>query len=224
VSNVPYVVGKITEAVLYGIAALIGLYFAFRKRPQKQADGSESAPSGREVQDESAAPELVRTGRAANGLPRSWKAAVVRVYCRFQHGSAALQSPFLLLVRIYWGFQFAQSGWGRLHHLGNATQFFSSLGLPAPGPTVVFISLLEFAGGILLILGLGTRLTGLLLAGDMVGAYALADREAFTSILTDPGKFYGADPYTFLFASLLVLIFGAGKFSLDYWFWRRREA
>jgi putative oxidoreductase len=152
-----------------------------------------------------------------------WKATIAGLYCRFQHGSAALQSPFLLLVRLYWGFQFAQSGWGRLHNLGNATQFFTTLGLPAPTATVVVISLLEFVGGLLLMAGLGTRLTGLLLAGDMIGAYALADREALGAILTDPGKFYGADPYTFLFASLLVLIFGAGRFSLDYWLRRRRE-
>jgi putative oxidoreductase len=149
---------------------------------------------------------------------------VARVYDRFQHGTTALQSPFLLLVRLYWGWQFAQSGWGRLHHLDTATQFFATLGLPAPEATVVMISLLELVGGVLLIAGLGTRLTGLLLAGDMIGAYALSDREAFGSILTDPGKFYTADPYTFLFASLLVLIFGAGRFSLDYWIWRRRKA
>ena len=145
-------------------------------------------------------------------------------YRRFQYGCAALQSPFLLLVRLYWGWQFAQSGWGRLHHLSSATQFFSSLGLPAPEANVVVISSLELVGGILLILGLGSRVTGLLLAGDMVGAYVLADREALGSILTDPGKFYGADPYTFLFASLMVLAFGAGRFSLDYWLWKRRDA
>jgi putative oxidoreductase len=164
------------------------------------------------------------TTPSAAPAPRSWKAGIAHFYFRFQHGTSALQSPFLLLVRLYWGWQFAQSGWGRLHHLDTATQFFSSLGLPAPGPTVVMISLLEFVGGLLLIAGLGTRLTGLLLAGDMIGAYALADRDAFQSILTDPGKFYGADPYTFLFASLLVLIFGAGHFSADYWLWRRRQA
>jgi putative oxidoreductase len=149
---------------------------------------------------------------------------LVRLYSRFRSGASALQSPLLLLVRLYWGWQFAQSGWGRLHHLDTATQFFATLHLPAPGPTVVFISVLEFVGGILLILGLGTRLTGLLLAGDMIGAYLLSDREALGAILSDPGKFYNADPYTFLFASLLVLIFGAGYFSLDYWLWHRRRA
>jgi putative oxidoreductase len=160
---------------------------------------------------------------AAHGSPGKSAGLLSTIYFRFQRGSAALQSPFLLLVRLYWGWQFAQSGWGRLHHLDTATQFFSSLNVPAPGPTCVIISLLEVVGGILLILGLGSRVFGLLLAGDMIGAYVLAARDALTSILTDPGKFYGADPYTFLFAALLILIFGPGRFSLDYWFWRRRE-
>jgi putative oxidoreductase len=41
------------------------------------------------------------------------------------------------------------------------------------------------------------------------------DRVALQSIVSDPGKFYVADPYTFLFASMMILIFGAGLFSLD---------
>ena len=41
------------------------------------------------------------------------------------------------------------------------------------------------------------------------------DREALGKIFSDPDKFYAAAPYTFLFASLIVLIFGPGKFSLD---------
>ena len=73
-----------------------------------------------------------------------------------------------------------------------------------------FVSGLEFFGGLLLILGLASRLTGLLLAGNMLVAYWTADHEALVSIFSDPGKFYVADPYTFLFASLMVLIFGAG--------------
>jgi hypothetical protein len=49
----------------------------------------------------------------------------------------------------------------------------------------------------------------------MFVAYWTADREALTSIFSDPGKFYVADPYTFLFASVMILIFGAGLFSVD---------
>jgi hypothetical protein len=69
--------------------------------------------------------------------------------------------------------------------------------------------------GILLIFGFGSRFIELLLAGNMLVAYLTADHEAFVSFFSDPGKFYVADPYTFLFASLMVLIFGAGLFSAD---------
>jgi putative oxidoreductase len=143
------------------------------------------------------------------------------LYRRFQHGSAALESPFLLLVRLYWGWQFAQTGWGKLHHLAHVTQFFSSLGIPLPGFNAAFVSGLEFVGGILLIAGLGTRFVGLLLAVDMIVAYVTSDLSALASILSDPDKFYSDAAYTFLIASLVVLIFGAGRFSLDYLIWRR---
>jgi putative oxidoreductase len=134
---------------------------------------------------------------------------------RFRSGSAILQSPFLLAVRLYWGWQFAETGWGKLHHLAKITEFFTSLGIPAAAFSAHFVSGLEFVGGLLLIAGLASRLIGFLLAANMFVAYWTADHQALVSVFSDPGKFYGADPYTFLFASLLVLIFGAGFFSLD---------
>jgi putative oxidoreductase len=129
----------------------------------------------------------------------------------------SLQSPFLLAVRLYWGWQFIEDGWGKLHNLEKVTEFFTSLGLPAPGLTATFIGGLELVGGVLLALGLGSRLIALLLTGNMLTAYITADREALFSIFSDPDKFYGASPYTYLFASLVVLIFGPGKFSVDAW-------
>jgi putative oxidoreductase len=129
--------------------------------------------------------------------------------------ASRLQSPFLLAVRLYWGWQFAQTGWGKFHRLPQVTQFFTSLGLPMPHANAVFVSSLEVVGGVLLALGLGSRYISLLLAGDMLVAYIAADREALRAIFSDPGKFYNADPYTFLFASLMILIFGPGLFSLD---------
>src|ERR1051326_1522782 len=61
-----------------------------------------------------------------------------------------LQSLFLLFVRLYWGWQLVESGWGKLHHLDKVTQFFGSLNLPMPGQMAVFISCVEFFGGIFL--------------------------------------------------------------------------
>jgi putative oxidoreductase len=140
---------------------------------------------------------------------------ILNWYARFSKAASFLQSPFLLVVRLYWGWQFMTTGWGKLHNLAKIAGFFASLHIPMPAVSAAFVSTVEFAGGILLILGLGTRIIGLLLAINMFVAYWTADHEALTSIFSDPGKFYVADPYTFLFAALMVLIFGAGLFSLD---------
>ena len=144
-----------------------------------------------------------------------------RIYAWAVRAASALQSPFLLLVRLYWGAQLAQNGWGKLHNLPRVTEFFSSLGLPAPGPTAAFISTVEFLGGLLLAVGLLSRFVGLVITIDMLMAYIVADREALFSFLSDPGKFYVADPYTFLFAALLILIMGPGAIALDTYLLRR---
>lgn len=125
------------------------------------------------------------------------------------------QSPFLLLVRLYWGWQLAQSGWGKLHNLDKVTEFFTSLNLPHPAQMAVFIACVEFFGGIFFALGLFSRMTALVLTVNMLMAYITADREAFFSFFSDPDKFSAAAPYVFLFASLLILIFGPGKLCVD---------
>jgi putative oxidoreductase len=137
------------------------------------------------------------------------------LYRRAMAAITLLQSPMLLAVRLYWGFQFAQTGWGKLHNITKITGFFASLNIPFPAFNAHFVSGLELVGGILLMLGLFSRPIAFLLAGNMLVAYWTSDHEALTSIFSDPGKFYVADPYTFLFASVMVLIFGAGFFALD---------
>ena len=127
-----------------------------------------------------------------------------------------LQSPFLLFVRLYWGWQLTESGWGKLHNLDKVTEFFGSLNLPMPAQMAVAISCLEFFGGILLAIGLFSRLISLVLTINMIMAYVTADREALLSFFSDPDKFSAAAPYVFLIASLIILIFGPGKFCVDY--------
>jgi putative oxidoreductase len=126
-----------------------------------------------------------------------------------------LQSPLLLLVRLYWGWQFAQTGWGKLHHLSRVADFFQSLNIPAPHLNALVVALVEWLGGILLALGLGSRAVALVLFLNMSVAFFAADREALGQILSDPGKFYAADPYTFWFAALTVLVFGPGWLAID---------
>jgi len=127
-----------------------------------------------------------------------------------------LSSPFLLAVRLYWGWQFAQTGLGKLRNQPRIVEFFTSLNIPFPALNAHFVSGLEFAGGILLILGLFSRPISFLLTGSMFVAYWTADHDALVSIFSNPAKFYAADPYTFLFAAILILIFGPGMLSMDY--------
>ncbi len=136
-------------------------------------------------------------------------------YARFLKAANLLQSPLLLVIRLYWGWQFFQTGLGKLSNIPKVIGYFTELGVPAPAFNAYFIALLEAGGGILLLLGLGSRLIAVPLAIDMIVAYVVGDREALSSIFSDPGKFYAAAPFTFLCASLVVLFFGPGLFSLD---------
>jgi putative oxidoreductase len=137
----------------------------------------------------------------------------------------ALQSPFLLLIRVFWGWQFLQSGIGKFNHIEKVISFFTDLGIPAPTLNAYFNASLETIGGLLLILGLASRLIAVPLTINMVVAYITADREALTSFFSEPAKFFAADPFPFLLVSLLVLLFGPGKLSLDtlILMWRKKR-
>ena len=129
----------------------------------------------------------------------------------------SLQSPLLLCIRLYWGWQFCQDGWVKLTHLDKVTEFFATLNLPAPHSTALLVALVEFLGGALFLLGFGSRLVSLVLFANMTMAYLSVpdDRINFFHIFSKPDDFYGATPYTYWFAALLILILGPGSLSLD---------
>jgi putative oxidoreductase len=132
-----------------------------------------------------------------------------------------LQSVVLLVIRLYWGWQFIQTGKGKLTHLDRTTNFFASLQifggphLPAPKLNALLAGGTECVGGGLLLLGLGSRFASPALIFVMLTAYATADWEVLRGIFSDPDKFLGADPFLFLAASILVFVFGPGRFALD---------
>jgi putative oxidoreductase len=126
-----------------------------------------------------------------------------------------LQSPFLLLLRVYFFWQLFLAGKGKLSNIGKVTEFFTSLHIPLPTLNAYFIGSLECFGSLLLIIGLGSRLLSLLIVISMTVAYLAGDFEAVSSIFSDPDKFVKADPFPFLITALIILIFGPGKFSLD---------
>ena len=134
---------------------------------------------------------------------------------KFDRLVSCLQSPLLLIIRLYWGISFAQTGWGKLAQLDKTTAFFTDLHLPMPRLNAMAAGSTECFGGALLALGFFARPVSVPLIFTMIVAYLTADREALVAITSDPDKFVSAAPFLFLFAALIVLIFGPGKFSLD---------
>jgi len=143
---------------------------------------------------------------------------------KFDAAAAALQSPLLLVIRLYWGLSFAQTGWGKLRHLDKTAEFFASIDIPLPKLNALAAGATEFLGGLLLALGLFARPATVPLIITMIVAYATADSEALRAIFSEPDGFVTAAPFLFLLASLVVLAFGPGRLSLDAWFSRKSHA
>jgi putative oxidoreductase len=124
---------------------------------------------------------------------------------------AALRDAGLLVLRLVIGVTFLVHGVDKLLDLPHWERYFDSLGIPAPAVVAPFVAITETVGGLLLAVGLTTRLVGLALAGDMLVA-----------LLTDhigDGFFVASGGGEFVIvlggASLALVLTGAGRFSLD---------
>ena len=126
------------------------------------------------------------------------------------------QSPLLLAIRLYWGWQFFLTGRGKLMNPAKVTEFFHSLHIPLPAFNVYLAGGTECFGGLLLLAGLGSRLISLPLIFVTIIAYLTAEIDTVKNIFSAPDKFVSADPFLFMLAALIVLAFGPGKISLDW--------
>jgi putative oxidoreductase len=143
------------------------------------------------------------------------KEKIVNSYNFYTNALSYFSSPLLLGLRLFWGWQFFITGRGKLMNLDQTAEFFSSLNIPMPKLNAMMAGSVECFGGLLLMLGLGSRLISIPLASTMVVAYLTAHIEEVKNIYADPDAFIKADPFLFLLTSLIILIFGAGFFSVD---------
>jgi putative oxidoreductase len=127
----------------------------------------------------------------------------------------ASQDIFLLAIRLFWGWGFIQTGLGKFRNFDKTVEFFTSLNIPAPSLNVAMASGTELLGGTCLLLGLGSRVMTIPLLFTMVIAYSTAHRDELLNVFSDPDSFMQATPFLFAYATLIVLLFGAGKFSAD---------
>ena len=116
------------------------------------------------------------------------------------------------LARLTVGLVFIGTGWGKLHTLPDVTDYFSSLGIPMPGLNARIAAGTEFFGGILVLVGLATRIAVLPMAFTMVIAILTAKRGDIHG-LTD---LVGFEEWSYLVFFVWLAVAGAGPLSLDH--------
>ena len=117
-----------------------------------------------------------------------------------------------LLARLVTGYVFMLSGWGKLNNLPQMIQNFTDWGIPFPEIMTPLASGIECFGGLFLMLGFLTRISGGALAVVMVVATLSAKFADIDSLET----LLGFEEATYFAVFTWLAINGAGKASLDY--------
>jgi len=136
-----------------------------------------------------------------------------------------LFSPFhdwgLLILRLAMGIIFIVHGWPKLNPnspmkgAAGFGGFLKQMGVPLPGFFAWVVALLETAGALLFILGLGTRLLAVGFAVNMLVAIFVAKR-GFMKVPFSAQQATGWEFDFALLAGALALLFtGAGSLALD---------
>jgi putative oxidoreductase len=111
-------------------------------------------------------------------------------------------------LRVLAGAVYLAFGVGKFTSHATEVASFETYGLPSPEAFVYAIGVMEVVGGVLLILGAGTRVAALVLAGDMVGAIVFSG--------VKEGEVISLTLAPALLITMVFLIWaGAGTASLD---------
>jgi putative oxidoreductase len=141
--------------------------------------------------------------------------SIDRLYQTYVTLLNSLRSPFLLVIRLYWGWQFFLTGKGKLMNLDRTAGFFTSLHIPAPKLNAIMAGSTECFGGLLLLIGLGSRIATVPLIFTMSVAYVTAEPDKIKNIFNNPDAFVSSAEFLFMLVSIIVLLFGPGVFSVD---------
>jgi putative oxidoreductase len=128
-----------------------------------------------------------------------------------KHIAAYFEWAGPLVARVVVGYVFMITGWAKLNNLENVTVYFTELGIPFPHILTPFVAGLECFGGLFLILGFLTRISGGGLAITMIVAILTAKFEDIDALST----LLGFEETTYLVVFTWLAISGAGKVSVD---------
>jgi hypothetical protein len=117
----------------------------------------------------------------------------VRAYLDLTNPPARLAPWGIFVLQIVWSFAFFMHGYQKLFMLGVAgvSSFFTQIGVPLPGLAAPAVSVLELVGGLLLLVGLGTRWVSVLFCCGP-GALAL-DRALFNARPAEPSAAWSGE-------------------------------
>src|SRR5271163_675219 len=117
-----------------------------------------------------------------------------------------------LLVRLFVGYFFMETGWGKLHNLDGFAQRFAGWGIPYPYFNAALSAYTEFIGGLLTVFGLGTRLVSIPMIINMLVAILKVNLMQVSSL----DDFSELDEPLYALVYLWLLLSGPGWVSIDY--------
>jgi putative oxidoreductase len=116
-----------------------------------------------------------------------------------------------LLMRLFVGYFFFETGLGKIRNLGTFVQRFQEWGLPFPPASAAVSAYTELIGGALIVLGLFTRLASLPLIVNMLVATFTVKLKRVTGI----DDFVELDEPLYALSFLWLVVSGPGPVSLD---------
>ena len=132
------------------------------------------------------------------------------------------QPALLFLLRLYFGYGFFKAGLGKLQNLETTADYFAGLDIPLPTLNAYLAGATECIGGLLLLLGVASRVVTIPLIFTMLVAYLTQHIDELRPLWTlkddgsyNPATFFKAAPFPYLLTALIVLLFGPGAFSID---------
>ena len=121
-----------------------------------------------------------------------------------------------LLMRLFVGYFFLETGWGKVHNLGAMAERFEGWGIPAPAFSAAVSGYTELLGGALVLVGLLTRLASIPLIINMAVALLVVKMKKVSGL----DDFVELDEPLYALSFLWLVFSGPGKASLDRLLWR----
>jgi putative oxidoreductase len=145
-------------------------------------------------------------------LEKSWRLLAKRRIEEAVHLLNGQEWIVQLLIRLFVGYFFMETGWAKLHNLDGFARRFAGWGIPWPHFNAALSAYTEFIGGLLTIFGIGTRLVSIPMIINMLVAILKVNLMSVNTL----DDFVELDEPLYALTYLWLLISGPGWVSVDY--------